>query len=81
MLDIIYLITALVLFFIIGWYGWVAAIEAWREGDTTLGLVEWLIGPPQMVVPIGCGLFCLQLFSQICVGISGLFTVKGSGKI
>lgn len=74
--DLIFLFSMLLTFILVTWYGGKNALEAWQEGDTTIGMVELPIGPAKMVVPIGGGLFCLRILSQICAEISALTKMR-----
>lgn len=71
-LDIMFLVLMLAVFVLISWQGGRGAIAAWRARDVTIGLIELPIGVAKMVIPIGGGLLCLRLFSQICTGIAKL---------
>ena len=70
--DLFCLIIMLIVSGCFAWYGGVDAVTSWRAGDITMGTVELPIGPAKMVVPVGCGLLCLRLLSQICESIAKL---------
>jgi len=71
-LDIIMLAIMFAISAIIGWRGGANALDAWRAGDVTIGLVEYPVGPAKMVVPIGFGILCLRLLSQFCQRVAEL---------
>lgn len=75
-LDLVFLMLMLATFAVIAWSGALNAISGWRHWDTTHGLVEWPTGPAKMVIPIGSGLLCLRIFSQICEGTAALLKRK-----
>ena len=75
-LDLVFLVLMLATFAFIAWCGALNAISSWRHWDTTHGLVEWPIGPAKMAIPIGSGLLCLRIFSQICESTAALLKRK-----
>lgn len=81
LVDIISLTLMLAISIIIGWLGGSAAVTAWQRGDATMGLVEWPKGPAMMVVPIGCGLICLRLLSQIFGVIAGFSKINRNNRL
>jgi len=80
-LDFIFLIVMLATFAIIAWCGALDAISSWRNWDITIGLVEWPEFPAKAVVPIGCGLLCLRIFSQICGAIAEFSKGNKSNRV
>lgn len=70
--DIIILAVMFAISAIIGWRGWANALDAWRAGDVTIGLVEYPVGPAKMVVPIGFGILCLRILTQFCQRVAEL---------
>lgn len=77
-IDIIMLAIMFAISAIIGWRGGANALDAWRAGDVTIGLVEYPVGPAKMVVPIGFGVLCLRLLAQFCQRVADL--AKGIRK-
>ena len=75
-LDLFFQVLMLATFAVIAWCGALNAISSWRHWDTTHGLVEWPIGPAKMVIPVGSGLLCLRIFSQVCEGTAALLKRK-----
>lgn len=63
--DIISLLLMLMISAVIAWQGGANALEAIRFGDVTIGLVELPVGQAKLVVPVGCGILCLRLLSQL----------------
>ncbi len=78
--DLIFLFAMLLTFMLVAWYGGRNAVEAWQEGDTTIGMVELPIGPAKMVVPIGGGLLCLRILSQIWTEIAALIEMRDENR-
>lgn len=74
--DILSLLLMFFISAIMAWQGGANALDAWREGDVTIGLVELPVGPAKMVVPVGCGILCLRLISQLVERIAKL--IRGS---
>ena len=63
--DILSLLLMLSISAVWAWAGAANALEAWKYGDVTIGLVQFPIGPAKMVVPIGCGVLCLRFIFQL----------------
>ena len=45
----------------LGWFGWLAALEQWHRGEIAMGSITILIWPMRFMVPLGMGLFFIQL--------------------
>lgn len=45
----------------LAYYGWLAALEQWHRGEIAMGSITILIWPMRFMVPLGMGLFLLQL--------------------
>jgi tripartite ATP-independent transporter DctM subunit len=64
MLELSILFLSIIAFSIMFWktasYGW----EAWVTSDHTMGLIEYPLGPPKLVVAFGVGLLCLRFITD-----------------
>jgi TRAP-type C4-dicarboxylate transport system permease small subunit len=76
--DILSLLLMLLISAVWAWAGARNALEAWKYGDVTVGLVELPLGPAKMVVPLGCGVLCLRFILQIIEQVALL--IKESKK-
>lgn len=72
-LDILGYGFGLALFSIITWRSGHLAWEAWITGDYTMGVVRFPLWPAKSIVPIGTGLLCLRLISDIIGDFIKLF--------
>jgi len=45
----------------LAYYGWLAALEQWHRGEIAMGSITILIWPMRFMVPLGMGMFFLQL--------------------
>ncbi len=64
-LDIFCHSLGLLVFALIAWQSWRAALQAWKLGETTFGLILFPLFPSKILVPIGSFLFCLRLAKDI----------------
>ena len=49
----------------LAWYGWLAALEQMQRGEIAMGSITILIWPMRFIVPLGFGLFFLQLLLDL----------------
>lgn len=55
----------LFVFSLIAWQSMKAALQAWRLGETTFGLILFPLFPSKILVPMGSFLFSLRLFKDL----------------
>lgn len=72
-LDLFAYLAGLLLFAIITWQSGRLAWEAWVTQDYTMGIIHFPFWPAKSIIPIGCGLLCIRLLLDICLGIQGLW--------
>jgi len=63
------------LFIVITWQSARLAWEAWVTQDHTMGVINLPLWPAKSIVPIGAGLLCLRLISDIVLEIGRLRNV------
>ena len=66
-LDIFGYLIGVVLFAVITWQSSRLAWEAWITHDHTMGIIHIPTWPAKSMVPIGSGLLCLRLISDVFV--------------
>jgi TRAP-type C4-dicarboxylate transport system permease small subunit len=72
-MDIFGYAIGLALFSIIAWRSGQLAWEAWITKDYTMGVVYFPLWPAKSIVPIGTGLLCLRLLSDMIRDSAKLF--------
>ena len=60
------------LFVLITWQGTLAAVKAWKFGETTFGVILFPLFPAKVLVPIGSALFSMRLFLDFREGLKNL---------
>lgn len=53
------------IFALIAWQTLMAAVQAWKIGETTFGVILFPLFPAKILVPLGSLLFCLRLLKDI----------------
>lgn len=61
-----------ILFALITWQSLVSAIQAWKIGETTFGLILFPLFPAKVLIPIGCFIVCLRLILDFFHGLRNL---------
>jgi len=61
-----------ILFALITWQSLVSAIQAWKIGETTFGLILFPLFPAKVLIPIGCFIVCLRLILDFFHGLRKL---------
>ncbi|MGC8811410.1 MAG: TRAP transporter small permease subunit [bacterium] len=64
-LEILCHLLGLLIFTLIAWQSWRAALQAWKLGETTFGVILFPLFPAKILVPLGSFLFCLRLGKDI----------------
>lgn len=64
-LDIFCHLLGLLIFALIVWQSGRAALQAWKLGETTFGVILFPLFPSKILVPLGSFLFCLRLGKDI----------------
>lgn len=64
-LDIFCHCLGLFIFALIAWQSWQAALQAWKIGETTFGVILFPLFPAKVLVPVGSFFFCLRLGQNI----------------
>lgn len=64
-LDIFCHLLGLLIFALIAWQSGRAALQAWKLGETTFGVILFPLFPSKLLVPLGSFLFCLRLGKDI----------------
>ncbi len=62
------------LFACLFYFGAGLVLETYRSGDTFTGVLVFYVWPSAMLVPIGCGLVLLRMFSQLPADLICLFS-------
>jgi len=70
-------LAALIIFALLTWASWGFAIKAWRSGFTSDAAAIPLF-PPRLLVPLGAGIMCLQLLSDLVQGIDSWLHADGT---
>lgn len=63
--DIFCHLLGLFIFALIAWQSGRAALQAWKLGETTFGVILFPLFPSKILVPLGCLLLCLRLGKDI----------------
>ena len=71
-LDLFACIAGLIICVIITWQSGRLAWEAWETQDYTMGIVQFPTWPAKTALPIGVGLLCLRLITDIIQGFHEL---------
>jgi len=66
--DVLTLSTMAIYFGAIGWQGWIKAVESWRIGEYSVGLVQFPIYPARFALAIGAGLVVLNCILDLLAG-------------
>lgn len=74
--DIIVSIIMLCYLSMIVWQSWGYALHSLDKGFKTSGAVQWYLFPPQILVPIGSGLFAILLLTRLYQSIARLCEMK-----
>ena len=61
-----------ILLALITWQSLVSAIQAWKIGETTFGLILFPLFPAKVLIPIGCFIVCLRLILDFFHGLKNL---------
>lgn len=61
-----------ILLALITWQSLVSAIQAWKIGETTFGLILFPLFPAKVLIPIGCFIVCLRLILDFFHGLRNL---------
>ena len=61
-----------ILLALITWQSLVSAIQAWKIGETTFGLILFPLFPAKVLIPIGCFIVCLRLILDFFHGLRKL---------
>jgi len=72
-LDLFGHLVGLVISTVITWQSGRLAWEAWDTQDYTMGIVQFPLWPAKTILPIGMGLLCLRLLSDILIGLFRLW--------
>ena len=64
-------LVALFTFVMLTWASWGFAVKAWRSGYISDAAAMPLF-PPRLLVPLGAGVMCLQLLSDLVQGVGSL---------
>ena len=61
-----------ILLALITWQSLAAAIQAWKIGETTFGLILFPLFPAKVLIPLGCFIFSLRLILDFFNGLKKL---------
>jgi len=64
-MDLVVLVIVLPILSIMVWQTAEQALEAWRTGDVTMGLIKFPLAPAKATVPFGIAMLGLRVVSQI----------------
>jgi len=70
--EVITYFLGVTLFALITWQSLASAIQAWKIGETTFGLILFPLFPAKVLVPIGSLIFCLRLILDFFHGLKKL---------
>lgn len=70
--EVITYLLGFILFALITWQSLASAIQAWKIGETTFGLILFPLFPAKVLVPIGCFIVCLRLILDFFNGLRNL---------
>lgn len=78
-MDLVVLVIVFPIMLIMVWQTAEQALEAWRTGDVTMGLIKFPLAPAKATVPLGIALLSLRVFSQIVRRVVEIVGAENSG--
>lgn len=72
-LECVAYFLSLVVFGLMSWTGWMAAMYALQVGQITFGNIPFPMAPAKFILAFGCSLICFQLVLDLGKGISELW--------